>query len=326
MALGRKSIIDQEFIVAIAAAVFFVGFALSLDRFLTYENIINLVRNVSVLGMLSLGMAVVVIGRGVDLSIAAVMAVSMTISVILAKNGLSFPVALLIGLIFAILCGAVTGWLIAYVEISAIFATIAMLSIIYGFGAGFVADMMVNPIPKDLDWFVFLGMGSLLSVPVTIWVFAAMCLVIHLILSKTQLGRYFYAIGDNLSAARITGISVRPILLSQYVIAAVMAFIAGMVTTASVGSINIRLSNSYLIYDILLVVVLGGIGLSGGKGGVRNVIVGAILIGILLNGMTIMNVNYTVQNLLKSTVLLAALIVDALLNPRDEQTSQQGDI
>ena len=89
---------------------------------------------------------------------------------------------------------------------------------------------------------------------------------------------------------------------------------------------NTRIVNSTLIYDVILVVVLGGIGLSGGKGGVRNVIVGTLLIGILLNGMTIMDVQYTVQNVVKSSILLAALIFDSLLNPRDEQTAQQGDI
>jgi ribose transport system permease protein len=89
---------------------------------------------------------------------------------------------------------------------------------------------------------------------------------------------------------------------------------------------NMRVVNSTMIYDVLLVVVLGGIGLSGGRGNVRNVLVGTLLIGLLLNGMTILDISYTVQNLIKSCVLLAALAVDAVLNPRDEQTSQQGDI
>jgi ribose transport system permease protein len=89
---------------------------------------------------------------------------------------------------------------------------------------------------------------------------------------------------------------------------------------------NTRVVNSTLIYDVILVVVLGGIGLSGGKGGMRNVIVGTLLIGILLNGMTIMDLQYTLQNLIKSVILLIAIVVDSILNPRDEQTAQQGDI
>ena len=97
-------------------------------------------------------------------------------------------------------------------------------------------------------------------------------------------------------------------------------------TAASLQSINTRVVNSNLLYDIVLVAVIGGIGLSGGKGGVRNVLVGAALIGIMLNAMTILDIPLIYQNLIKSTILLFAIIVDGLINPRDEQTAQQGDI
>jgi ribose transport system permease protein len=89
---------------------------------------------------------------------------------------------------------------------------------------------------------------------------------------------------------------------------------------------NTRLAISTYVYDVILVVVLGGIGLSGGKGGIRNVIVGTLLIGVLLNGMTIMDIQYTVQNVIKGAILLTAIVIDTILNPRDEQTAQQGDI
>tara|TARA_X000000950_G_scaffold179272_1_gene217501 strand:- start:242 stop:1159 length:918 start_codon:yes stop_codon:yes gene_type:complete len=304
----------------------FTIFSITLDRFLTPENIINLVRNVSVLGILGLGMGLVVIGRGVDLTMVGIMAVSMSLSIILAKNGLSFPMALLYGLLFSILAGLISGWIVAYVEISPIFATMAMGSIIYGVGNAYIVVQMVNPLPKNVDWFLFIGNGKIVGIPLSIWIFAASALAIHLLLKLTTLGRYFYAVGDNLESARISGIPVRPILVLQYGLSSIMAFLAGMVTAASVGNMNIRLFTGTTIYDVLLVVVLGGIGLSGGRGGVRNVLIGALLIGLLLNGMTILDITYTVQNLLKSSVLLGALIVDALINPRDEQTSQQGDI
>jgi ribose transport system permease protein len=99
-----------------------------------------------------------------------------------------------------------------------------------------------------------------------------------------------------------------------------------VLTAASLHSINIRVVNSNLLYDIILVVVIGGVGLSGGRGGMRNVIVGALLIGIMQNAMTILDISNIYQNLIKSTILLVAIVVDSLLNPRDEQTAQQGDI
>jgi ribose transport system permease protein len=199
-------------------------------------------------------------------------------------------------------------------------------AIVYGLGRGVIADLDVNNVPSGLDWFLFLGRGSVLGIPMPIWIFAVTALAMHLFLRTTGLGRFVYAIGDNPATARITGIPVRPVVIMQYLLSGLMAFLAGAVTAASVASMNMRVVNSTMIYDVLLVVILGGIGLSGGRGGVRNVLVGTVLIGLLLNGMTIMDIPYTVQNLIKSSVLLGALIVDALLNPRDEQTSQQGDI
>ncbi len=322
----RRFHLTQELIVLGLAVALFAVFAATLQGFLTTGNILNLVRNVAMLGILSLGMAVVVIGRGVDLSLVAVMAVSLTVAVVLANGGYPFAQALLFGLAFVIAVAAVMGFLIAYVEVPAIFATLAVSAIVYGAGRGIVAQLDVNNLPNGLDWFVFLGRGSLLGIPMPIYAFGAAALLLYLFLQRTGLGRFIYAIGDNQASARITGLPVRPLIILQYVISGVMAFLAGCVTTASVASMNMRMVNSTLIYDVLLVVILGGIGLAGGRGGVRNVLVGTILIGLLLNGMTILDISYIVQNLVKSAVLLCALVVDAVLNPRDEQTSQQGDI
>ena len=149
---------------------------------------------------------------------------------------------------------------------------------------------------------------------------------IHIFLKKTRLGFFIYAIGDNMSAARISGIRVRPIIILQYVLCAVIALFAGLVLAASSNSMDTRIFNLTWIYDVILVVVLGGIGLSGGRGGVMNVIVGTLLIGTIINGMTILNVSFQGQNLVRGLVLLSALMIDSILNPRNEETAKQGDI
>src|SRR3546814_8112443 len=115
-------------------------------------------------------------------------------------------------------------------------------------------------------------------------------------------------------------------MVLQYVIAAVISVVAGFVLALSSNNMDTRICNLCLIYDVCLVVVLGGIGLSGGRGGVWNVIIGTLLIGTIINGMTIMNLSYEVQNLIKGMVLLVALALDSILNPRNEETAQQGDI
>ena len=171
-----------------------------------------------------------------------------------------------------------------------------------------------------------MGAGYVGDVPASRFWAAVVALLVFLLLRFTKIGRFIYAMGDNPPAARIAGIPVRPMIVLQYTMSAIIAFIAGLLLTATVSSMNTRLANSTMIYDVILVVVIGGIGLSGGKGGVRNVIVGTLLIGTLVNGMTILDMSYTEQKIVKSLILLVAIVVDSLINPRDEQTAQQGDI
>jgi ribose transport system permease protein len=159
-----------------------------------------------------------------------------------------------------------------------------------------------------------------------VFFFSGAAFAAFLFLRFTKWGRYVYLMGDNFLAARNMGIPVRPMTVLRYAISALIAFSAGILTASSLHSINVRVVNSTLLYDVILVVVIGGIGLSGGKGGMRNVIVGALLIGIMQNAMTIIDISNVYQNLIKSTILLMAIVVDSVLNPRDEQTAQQGDI
>ncbi|MBP5856227.1 ABC transporter permease [Marivibrio halodurans] len=321
--MGR---LTQEQIVFALAVLLCAVFALALPGFLSADNLLNLVRSVSILGMLGVAMGLVVIGRGIDLSLVALMAVSVAWALQLAATGMDFVQAAAIGLGFSLIGGMITGVLIAFVEIPAIFATLAMGTLIYGFGRYFLFDLDVVYLPDEARYLVWLGQGSLAGVPVPIFLFAAVCLVGYLFLRYTRTGRYLRAVGDNLAAARIAGVPARPTIVLQYMLSASIGYVAGIVTAASVASMNTRVANSTYVYDVILVVVLGGIGLSGGRGGIRNVVVGTLLIGILLNGMTIMNIQYTVQNVIKGMILLSAIVIDTFLNPRDEQTAQQGDI
>jgi ribose transport system permease protein len=318
--------LNQEQIVLGLAVLLCIGFAAALPGFLTASNLLNLVRSVSILGILGVAMGLVVIGRGIDLSLVALMAVSVAWSLQLAGSGIPLIEAVAIGLCFSLLVGTITGFLIGYVEIPAIFATLAMGTLIYGFGRYFLISLDVIYMPDGARGFLWLGQGTLLGVPVPIFVFALVCLGGYLFLRYTRSGQYLRAIGDNLQAARITGVPARPIIVLQYVLSSFIGFVAGIVTAASVASMNTRIANSTYVSDVILVVVLGGIGLSGGKGGIRNVIVGTLLIGVLLNGMTIMDIQYTVQNVIKGVILLIAIVIDTIVNPRDEQTAQQGDI
>jgi ribose transport system permease protein len=320
---GRLS---QERIVFGLALLLCLAFAVALPGFLTASNLLNLVRSVTILGILGVAMGLVVIGRGIDLSLVALMAVSVAWALHLIASGMPIPQALAIGLAFSLFVGAVNGWLIAYMEVPAIFATLAMGTLIYGFARYILFDLDVAYVSEAARQLLWLGQGVLFGIPVPIFLFAGVCLGGHLFLRYTRSGRYIRAVGDNLLAARIAGVPARPIIVLQYVLSSLIGYIAGVVMAASVASMNTRVAISTYVYDVILVVVLGGIGLSGGKGGIRNVIVGTLLIGVLLNGMTIMDIQYTVQNVIKGIILLTAIVIDTILNPRDEQTAQQGDI
>ncbi len=316
----------QERIVLAISVVMFVAFSLTLNGFFSVDNLLILTRNVAVLGILGVGMAIVVIGRGIDLSIIAVMAVSAAFTLQLINDGYSIGVALAAGGATALTLGVINGLLIAFVEIPALFATLATGMVLYGFGKAFLVDLDVVYLPENTGWFEDIGKGTIGPLPMSIAIFAGVAFLVFLILSRTRFGRFVYATGDNPLAARVTGVGVRTLIVGQYALSSMIGFVAGIVVATSVSSMNTRIFNSTMVYDVILVVVLGGIGLSGGKGSVRSVIVGTLLIGTLLDGMTIMDVQYTLQSLVKSLILLFAIVLDSLLHPRNEETAQQGDI
>ncbi|TPL03067.1 MULTISPECIES: ABC transporter permease [unclassified Mesorhizobium] len=323
-----KARLSQEGVVFALAVALFVVFAATLNNFLTAGNLIALVRSVSILGILGLGMGLVVIGRGIDLAMVATMVVSLSWVLSMAQAGTSFDTALVYGALLALAIGLASGILIAYADIPAIFTTLAMGLVMYGSGRAFLFQIDVQNSPAGVAWFDALGQGTFLGLPMPIVAFAVLAALVALVLMRTRFGRFVYATGDNALAARITGLPLRPLIVAQYVISALIAFLAGVVMAAAVSGMSTRVYNSTMIYDVLLVVVLGGISLSGGRGSVRNVLVGTLLVGVLLNGMTILDITYTTQNLIKSLILLLAITVDSFINPRDEQTSQQsqGDI
>jgi ribose transport system permease protein len=317
--------LNQERIVLLVTVLIFAAASLTLSGFLTAANLIAIVRSIAVLGILALGMSLVIIGRGIDLSMVAVMAMSVAWYLQLLGSGMDDRSAQLLVLGGVLVIGLLNGFLIAYAEVPAIFVTLASGSFVFGYVRSQLIPSDAVPVPPG-HWVELLGGLRFLGVPIEVYLFAVLSFAAFLFLRYTKWGRYVYYAGDNPVAARNAGIPVRPMLVLRYVLSALIAYAAGLLTAASLHSINTRVVNSTLLYDIVLVAVIGGIGLSGGKGGVRNVLVGAALIGIMLNVMTIIDIPLLYQNLIKSTILLSAIVVDGVLNPRDEQTAQQGDI
>jgi ribose transport system permease protein len=213
---------------------------------------------------------------------------------------------------------------VAFVEAPALFVTLAAGFVIYGLAFWFAPAWVVYA-PKDSPALLFLGAGRVAGVPVPIFVFAGCAIIMHLFLSRTSIGRFIYAQGDNPEAARLAGVAIRPLIVLEHVLVALLAWISGLVWIGTTGSMQMAITQGTMIFDVVLVVVIGGISLIGGRGGVFSVVVGCVLIGTLLNAFTIMDVNSEVQNIIKGIVLLAAIVLDNWLHPRDEETARQGD-
>ena len=195
---------NQEKIVFALTVLLLIIFALTLPNFLAPNNLLSLVRSVAVLGILGLGMLVVVLGRGIDLSLVATMAISVAWGLQLTANGMSVAAGMTFGLLFALAMSLITGILIAYAEIPSLFATLAMATFIYGFGrAHLITGTDVVYLPANIGGIVNFGQGALFGIPTPIVVAAVVALIAFLFLRYTKPGRFIYAIGDNLATARI---------------------------------------------------------------------------------------------------------------------------
>ena len=315
---------NQEQIVLMITIVLLIVFGLTLNGFATVSNLLNLLRSISILGVLGLGMGLIVISRGIDLSEVAIMAGSWSIALIEMQRGMPVTAAILIALAIAVLIGVINGIMVAFVEAPALFVTLAAGFVIYGLAFWFAPAWVVYA-PNNEPALMFLGAGRLFGIPLPILVFAAAAIAMQLFLSRSSLGRFIYAQGDNPEAARLSGVALRPLIVLEYVLVALLAWLAGFVWIGTTGSMQMAITQGTMIFDVVLVVVIGGISLIGGRGSVFSVVVGCVLIGTLLNAFTIMDVNTEVQNIVKGVVLLAAIVLDNWLHPRDEETARQGD-
>jgi ribose transport system permease protein len=315
---------SQTTAVLAMCVILIVAFSVTLNGFLTVGNLFALARNISILGILALGMAVVVIGRGLDLSQVASFAASTAIAIIVMNAGYSTPLALLVGLVLAIAIGVLNGFLISVVEMPPLLTTLASSLAVLGIVRSTAVQHYVVYLAKGHDEFLKLG-GNIKGVPVPILIFGVSALLLHLFLSRTVLGRSIYAHGDNPDAARLTGMPTRPLTMLEYALSAAIGYVGGVVMIAETALMHLQVAESTLIFDVIMVVVLGGVSLVGGRGNVMSVVVGTLLIGVLLNGMTIMDMDVQTQNIIKGIVLLIAIVLDSYLHPRDEETSKQGD-
>ncbi|WP_229665230.1 ABC transporter permease [Paracoccus acridae] len=312
---SRIGPVAQRYGILIALAVLCVVLSLVSDNFLTSRNIINVLRQTSINGILAIGMTFVILTRGIDLSVGSVVAMAGVVSASFATtSAVGFipgapyvaAVPLAVGVLTGIALGALSGLAVARFAVPAFVATLGMLSAARGLTLIYSGG---RPIPALTDGYRWIGTGDIAGIPVPIILFGLVFALSHFVLTRTRFGRHVYAVGGNPHAAKVSGLPVRRIRFLVYVISGGLAAIAGMILTARTGSALPQAGVAYEL-DAIAAVVIGGTSLAGGIGRVTGTVIGALLIGVMNNGLDLLGVESYYQQVIKGGLIVAAVMLD----------------
>jgi len=314
-----SSIFSKYGIFLIFAAMV-VGASILSPAFLSSTNLINIVRQMSIVGLIALGVTGVIVSAGIDLSSGSVVGLTAVVAASLAQSpdntaafypGLHLPliVAVLAACAVGALVGLINGSLVAKTRIPPFIATLGTYTAIRGLALLYTGG---RPISDLTDAYDFIGQGDLFGVPVPIVILVVMAVVTHILYAHTKFGKYIYAIGGNEQAARVSGIDASKYKMLIYVYASFLAGLAGLVVSARIGSGQPGLGVGYEL-DAIAAAVIGGTSLSaGGIGTVAGTIIGALIIGVLNNILDLMNVSAYFQQIIKGCIIVGAVILDQL--------------
>jgi len=290
-----------------ALIVVFVFLSFASSDFLSADNLFNIGSQTAVVAVIAIGMTLVIITAGIDLSVGSVAALSGVMGVTLMVSfGLPVPLGILGGILVGAIAGLVNGLLVAFAGINPFIATLGMLSVARGLTYISTGAVAVFGAP---DSFRLLGQGVLGPIPIPILVIVVVAIAGYVVLSRTRLGRYAYAMGSNLEAARLSGIPIKRYLTMVYVIAGALAGLGGMIAASRVnsGQPNYGLG---LELDVIAAAVIGGASLFGGQGTVVGTLIGAFLIALIRNGAVLLNVDVFYQSVIIGVVIWIAVFWD----------------
>jgi ribose transport system permease protein len=286
------------------------------STFLTTANLRNIASQIAVIAILAIGMTMVIITAGIDLSVGSLIALSAVVSTFLiqsmggaagAGTG-ALIIASLLGIAACSLVGGFTGWMVSGFCVPPFIATLAMMQVVRG-GAYKIADnQTISDIPASYQW---LGNGLSFGIPNCVILMLILYVIAHLVMSKTQLGRYIYATGGNPEAARLSGISPKRIKLTVYIIAGALAGLGGVVLASQLQSGAGRYGETYEL-KVIAAVVVGGTSLFGGRGKIFGTLIGAFIIAVIENGMNLKRLGSETQMIVLGAVILLAVLLERI--------------
>lgn len=305
---------QRETSVALMILALFVFLTFANEFFLTPRNLLNVGRQASVVAIVALGEALVIIARGLDLSVGSVLGLSAVVAAFVAQATGSQPLALLAALGTGAAVGVVNGLLYTRLYINPFIATLGTLSIARGLALLITSGI---PIPFTGAVGAFLGAGRIYTVPVSLILMLLLAVVFHVFASRTRIGRNIYAIGDSPTAARLAGIDVEGTRLLVFVLCGLLAGLGGIILAGNLASANPDLGRGYEL-DVIAAVILGGTALAGGRGSIGGVVLGALLMALLSNAFVLLGLSAHWQVVSKGLVIIFAVGLDGIRRGREE--------
>ena len=299
-----------EFGISLALLIEVILFSQLSPYFFTAENILNVSLQISITAIIAVGMTLVILTAGIDLSVGALVAWSGVIATSVLQLKLPFAAAfslsLIVGLSIGALSGALSGFFITRLNITPFIVTLALMTIWRGAAYMYTDGRPIWGLP---DAFSILGSGRILKIPVPTIIMIAIYLIAYVMLTKTRFGRHIYAVGGNKEAARLSGINTEAVLMHVYIICGMLAAFSGILLASRMNSGQPNAGQMYEL-DVIAAVVVGGTSLFGGRGSIVGTFIGAMLIGVLRNGLNLLNVGSYVQMVVLGVVILLAVMLD----------------
>src|SRR5689334_15791784 len=302
----------QRFLPFLTLILLFIALTIATPHFLTAINLSSMARQTAVINIMALGMTLVIITAGIDLSVGSILAVAGLFGTMSIKHGYPIPIAIFIGIGAGLLCGLLNGLMITQLRINPFIVTLGTLEAYRGFALVVSQGLPVHGIP---DAFSFLGDGDLLGIPFSLWVLAVCAILMHFLLENTKLGRYAFAIGSNSSAAFYAGVPIKFHLTAVYTIAGMLTGLAGMIEASRLMTGQPTEGQGYELQAIAAVVIGGG-SLQGGEGSVAGTLIGAFIMGLLSNGSDLLGVSPYLQQAIIGAVIILAVTLDEVRKRR----------
>lgn len=286
----------------------FVVLAIIAPNFFRYNNITNVLLQASLLGVISIGMAVVLIIGGIDLSLPANMAMSAILGALYMKTTGDWVTGSLIMVAVGAAIGLVNGFAVAWLKMIPFVVTLAMMTVVSGTSVWITNSLSISQLPQTfLD---VLGARPLFNIPLTVFFVVIFAVLVALMMRSSIIGRWVYAVGINEKAARVARIPIRVVVLLSYVFAGAMAGVTAVLLTTRLGAASANMGNDGMVLDIVSACVVGGISIYGGSGRVSGALFGALLITVLSNAMNLMGVSFYLSLVIKGAVIIAYVAAD----------------